>query len=353
MDYVYGYLLFLAQAATIVVAVLLVFSGLAALGMRRQQQHPGHLEVRKLNDHFLDLKLDVEQALLPPAAARKARKQERKAQRAEEKAANKRAKQAEHPGDTGKRSIYVLDFDGDLQASQVEQLRTEITAVVSLAQPTDEILVRLESPGGMVHGYGLAASQLERVRQRGIPLVAAVDRVAASGGYLMAAVADRILAAPFAVIGSIGVVAQVPNVHRLLKRHDVDVEVLTAGKYKRTLTVLGENTDEGRRKFIEELEDVHRLFQGFVSRHRPQLDLAAVATGEVWHGEDALAMKLVDEISTSDEYLLKASEEADIFEVRWVEHRKPIEQVLSHLESSVERLGVRWVERLHRWRGGL
>jgi serine protease SohB len=169
----------------------------------------------------------------------------------------------------------------------------------------------------------------------------------------MAAVADRILAAPFAVLGSIGVVAQIPNVHRLLKRHDVDVEVLTAGKYKRTLTVLGENTEEGRQKFIEELEDVHRLFKSFVGTHRQQVDVDAVATGEIWYGEDAVSRKLVDEIATSDDYLATQIDDADIYAVRWVETKRPIERVLAQVESSIHRITARWVERISQWRGGL
>jgi serine protease SohB len=353
MEYLYEYLSFLARTATIVVAVMVVVSMVAAVSLRRQQHSPGHLEVRKLNEHYADLKSGVQEAMLPAAAARRLRRQENKEHR---KAAKREARALKKgggkPADARKR-IYVLDFQGDLQASQVRFLRTEITAVLSVAGEGDEVLVRLESPGGMVHGYGLAASQLDRVRRRNIPLVVAVDKVAASGGYLMAVVANRILAAPFAVVGSIGVVAQVPNVHRLLKRHDVDVEVLTAGKYKRTLTVLGENTEEGRQKFIEELEDVHRLFKEFVGSHRAELDLEAVATGETWYGQHAVEQALVDEIVTSDEYLLRASEDADIYEVRWAEHKRPIERLLSQVESSVNRMAGRWVERISQWRGGL
>ena len=353
MEYVYEYLIFLAQTVTIVAAVIVVISVVAAFGMKRQQQVSGHLEVRKLNDHFSDLKLAVQEAMLPAGAIRKARKRESKDSRKAAKREAKAIKQSDGAAPAGRRRIYVLDFHGDLQASQVGFLRTEITAVLANARDRDEVLVRLESPGGLVHGYGLAASQLARIRSRGVPLVVAVDKVAASGGYLMAVVADRILAAPFAVLGSIGVMAQIPNVHRLLKRHDVDVEVLTAGKYKRTLTVLGENTEEGRRKFIEELEDVHRLFKSFVAEHRSQLDLEAVATGETWYGQHAMDMKLVDAISTSDEYLLGHSDDADIYEVHWVEHKRPIDRLLSHVESSVDRVAGRWVERITQWRGGV
>ena len=226
------------------------------------------------------------------------------------------------------RRVFVLTFNGDLAASGVESLRREISAVLSAASEGDELVVRVESAGGMVHSYGLGASQLARVRGHGLRLTVAVDKVAASGGYLMAAVADRILAAPFAVVGSIGVVAQIPNVHRLLKKHDVDVEVLTAGRFKRTLDFLGENTEQGREKFREELQDVHELFQEFVGNWRPALDLETVSTGEAWYGQRALERALVDELITSDEYLVRACNDADVFEVSWVEPKRPIDKFL-------------------------
>lgn len=353
MEYLYEYLSFLAQTVTIVVAIIVVFSAAAAFGMRRQQQVSGHLEVRKLNDHYSDLKLGIQEAMLPATAARRVRRKEQKESKQAARQEAKQLKRGEGEKAGGRRRIYVIDFHGDIQASAVRYLRTEITAVLSVAREDDEILVRLESPGGMVHAYGLGASQLDRVRRRGIPLVVAVDKVAASGGYLMAAVANRILAAPFAVLGSIGVIAQVPNVHRLLKRHDVDVEVLTAGRYKRTLTVLGENTEEGRQKFIEELEDVHRLFKDFVSGHRADLDIEAVATGETWYGKDALPRGLVDEITTSDDYLVERVDSTDIYEVRWVEHKRPIERLLSQMETSLDRTMGRWLEKISQWRGGV
>jgi serine protease SohB len=286
------------------------------------------------------LKDSLRQAVLPHAQFKKLHKQDQKKEKAEQKQLAKSAKKAdETDSDSDARArVFVLHFEGDVQASKVDHLRTEVTAVLTLAEPTDEVVVCLESPGGAVHGYGLAASQLDRIRQQGIPLVVAVDKVAASGGYLMAAVADRILAAPFAVIGSIGVLAQIPNVHRLLKKHDVDVELLTAGKYKRTLTVLGENTDEGREKFVEELEDIHALFQEYVGSRRPSLDMEEVATGEVWYGDRALAKHLIDELCTSDEYLARSCDEREVFEVRWVEHKKPIERLMAQAEVSLGRL---------------
>jgi serine protease SohB len=320
MEHVYDYLEFLAKAATIVVGVIAVIGVGMSMGLRRGAPEGGHLDVRKLNDRLEDMGRVMRQAFLPDSAFKKSIKQEDRARKKADK---------ERGDSDDRRRVYVLDFDGDLQASKVDHLRNEITAVLTSARDQDEVLVRIESPGGMVHSYGLAASQLERVRQRKIRLVAAVDKVAASGGYLMAAVSDYIIAAPFALVGSIGVVAQIPNVHRLLKKHDVDVEVLTAGKYKRTLTVFGENTEQGRAKFVEELEDVHALFQEFVQTNRPQVSIDEIATGEAWYGRRALEHRLIDELSTSDAYLTKACEDSDVYEVRWVEHKKPIERLLA------------------------
>lgn len=210
--------------------------------------------------------------------------------------------------------IFVLDFKGDIQASAVENLREEITLILATAKAgRDRIVVRLESPGGMVHGYGLAAAQLVRLRDAGFHLTICVDKVAASGGYMMACIANEIIAAPFAIVGSIGVVAQVPNFNRLLKEHNVDFELYTAGQYKRTVTMFGENTPEGKAKFEEELQQTHVLFKHFVEKYRPQLNVDKVATGEHWYGEDALNLNLVDKLQTSDEYLLALLPQHDVY----------------------------------------
>ncbi len=334
MEYIYDYLSFLAQAITIVVALLVILSALTALGARRHQVGTGHLEINKLNDRLDGLKERIDEVVLPPQAFKKARKQATKNAKKEAKQASKQVASDEPPG----KRVFVLSFEGDLQASKVGQLRHEINAILMHAAKTDEIVVRVESPGGMVHGYGLAASQLHRIRERGLHLVVAVDKVAASGGYLMAAVANKVIAAPFALVGSIGVVAQIPNVHRLLKKNDIDFEVITAGQFKRTMTVFGENTEEGRQKFTEELEDVHALFQEFVHDNRPSVDLAKVATGEAWYGQRAIDLNLVDEITTSDAYLMQKCEDADVFEIRWVEQKKPLERVLGQIENGINQL---------------
>lgn len=205
--------------------------------------------------------------------------------------------------------LFVLDFDGDIKASAVKHLREEISAIISTANKGDEVVLRLESGGGMVHGYGLAAAQLVRLKEAGLTLTVCVDKIAASGGYMMACVADKILAAPFAVVGSIGVVSQMPNFNKWLKKHDIDYEMFTAGEYKRTVTMFGENDDEDRAKYKEELEQTHELFKHFVTTYRPQLDLSKVANGDHWYGEDALKLNLVDELTTSDAYLLKQMED--------------------------------------------
>ena len=276
MELLFDYLGFLAKTATVVIAVLIILSAVTAAAAQRGMRGPpiGHIQVVRINELLQDMWRAIEEAGLPPAAAKKRRKRATKARKKQQP-------------DEARHRVFVLNFEGDMAASGVDSLRREISAVLGTAKDEDEVVVRVDSAGGMVHGYGLGASQLARVRSKGVKLTVAVDKIAASGGYMMAAVADRILAAPFAVVGSIGVVAQIPNVHRLLKRHDVDVEVLTAGRHKRTLDILGENTDEGREKLRDELHDVHALFQEFIGTYRPALDLEEVSTGEAWYGQRA------------------------------------------------------------------
>ncbi|MBL6716453.1 MAG: protease SohB [Pseudomonadales bacterium] len=330
-EFLSEYGLFLAKAITFLVVALVLLFAMAGLALRnRRGPSEGYIEVKRLNERFDDLRAAVQSAVWDQATFKKQQKAEKKARKQRDK---------KGAGDEGEQDrVFVLDFFGDMEASAVEYLREEVSAVLLEARAGDEVVLRLESPGGMVHSYGLAASQVERLRAKeGLTVTIAVDRVAASGGYLMAALGHKILAAPFAILGSIGVVAQVPNVHRLLKKNDVDVEVLTAGEYKRTLTVLGENTEQGRAKFLEELEDVHRLFKASVQAARPSLSVEAVATGESWFGTDALARGLCDALETSDSYLLRRAEEAELFEVRWTVPQSPVERLLQGAQGSLGR----------------
>lgn len=354
----FEYGLFFAKVLTVVVAILIVIGFIAS---QRPDRRPGdgRVEVRKINDTLDDLRQALREHLLDPdqlkreEKSRKAKeKRERKARRKEAKMARKRlAGNVESEAVREESSLFLLNFEGDMRASDNENLRREITAVLAVARPGDEVVVKLESPGGMVHSYGLAASQLDRIVRAKIQLVVCVDKVAASGGYMMACVANRIVAAPFAVLGSVGVVAQLPNVHRLLKKNDVDFELLTAGQYKRTLTVFGENTEEGRQKFIEELEETHALFKEFVAEHRPQVDIEKIATGETWYGRRALDIKLVDEINTSDEYLIKRLDEVNVFDVRFVESKSLRERFGMGAAEAIDRIAVRWWDRItqSRW----
>ncbi|MBQ0721141.1 MAG: protease SohB [Gammaproteobacteria bacterium] len=344
MEFLSEYGLFLAKAATVVIAVAIVAGILASLGQKGKKHEKGHIEVVSFNETISTM-TDVLADVVVPADTRKAAlKAEKKSHKAEQKAEKKALKSAAAP--LVKKRVFVLDFHGDLRASAVDSFREEITTVLAQASSKDEVVVRLESGGGMVPGYGLAASQLDRIKKKGVPLTICIDKVAASGGYMMACVADQILAAPFAVIGSIGVVAQVPNVHRLLKKHDVDIELMTAGKYKRTLTMLGENTDEGREKFREELEDTHELFKAFVGEHRTGLDIEAIATGEVWYGAPAVKKGLVDDTKTSDEYLTGQLDSADIYTVTYAHKKSLPEKFGFALESSGDRFLMRWLQRL-------
>jgi len=350
MEFLFEYLMFLAQAATVVVALLIVISSLASLRSRGQpKSNEGRLTIHKLNDHIRDLKYSLESSVIDSDLAKKARKLESKEESKKNKRAKKEQKKAlrdrktqderqnSEVAETEKRAFVVL-FEGDVKASSLDNLRLEITAILTLANEADEVVVCIESPGGMVHSYGLAASQLQRIKAKGIPLTVAVDKVAASGGYLMACVADKIIAAPFALLGSIGVVAQIPNVHKLLKKNDVDVELLTAGKYKRTLSIFGENTDEGRQKFIEEIEDVHLLFQEFVTSNRPGLDIEEVSTGEAWYGKRALDLNLVDQLLTSDEYIVDLCAERSVYQVEWEINKSPVDKFLGKVNGTLDRV---------------
>lgn len=347
VDFFMQYGLFLAKTLTLVLALVVLVAAVSAIAHKRRQHHQeGHIEVRNLNDKYQDMQHELEHAVLDEESLKQQIKAERKKEKAEAKERKKAAKEGKLDELPDRKRIYVLSFDGDMHASEVELLREEVSAVLSFARPQDEVVLKLESPGGVVHDYGFAASQLERIRRKQIPLTICVDRVAASGGYMMACIADRLIAAPFAVLGSIGVVAQLPNFHRLLKKNDIDVEVLTAGEYKRTLTVFGENTEKGRQKFIEDLEDIHLLFKEFVAEYRPQLELDKVATGEIWYGRRALERKLADELMTSDEYLFQCAQEADLFEVRY-ELKRGLQEKLGELAvESSDRVLVRWWQRL-------
>ena len=322
MDYIYEYGLFLAQAGTLVVAILIVVGGIIAMSSRNKLEPEGHIEIKHLNERYEQIRETIGEVVCDEETLKAEHKSKKKADKKEAKEAKKKRKSAAEDEDiTGKARLYVLDFDGDIKASAADNLREEISAVLPQIRDGDEILVKLESPGGMVHSYGLASSQLKRITDAGVTLTVVVDKVAASGGYMMACVADRILAAPFAVIGSIGVIAQLPNFHRLLKKNDIDFEMLTAGEYKRTLSVFGENTDKGREKFVEELEQTHDLFKEFVSANRPALDIDKVATGEVWYGQRALEVGLIDDLQTSDSYVQTKLSDQDVYEVKFV-HKK-------------------------------
>lgn len=320
------YVLFLAKTLTVVLAIGVLL--IVLVRSRRGLQGDGdRLEVTDLNAKYQGLARALKRASMPKKAFVKALKTDRKARKRRDK-----------EDDGQRRRIFVLDFHGDIKATEVAALREIVTGVLMEVGEGDEVLVRLENAGGVVAEHGLAASQLTRIRNREVALTVAVDKVAASGGYLMACVAERIIAAPFAIVGSIGVVAQLPNFHRLLQRGGVDFELHTAGEYKRTLTLFGENSDEGREKLREQLEDTHTLFKDFIHEYRPGVDLERVATGEYWHGIQALDLGLVDEVKTSDDYLMDASADADIYLVAYTVHKKPIERLVASLQEGVARI---------------
>ncbi|WP_028117523.1 protease SohB [Ferrimonas senticii] len=326
MEFLFEYGLFLAKIVTVVVA-LAVLVVIAAAAGKSGAKNKGSLKLIDLTDTFEGYKAQLQQYLLSD--------DELKALAKEEKAkAKQQAKESKGQARQGR--LFVIDFKAGIDAAQVANLREEISALLTVAdKDKDELLVKVESGGGMVHAYGLAASQLDRVRQAQIPMTIAVDKVAASGGYMMACVANKVIAAPFAIVGSIGVIAQLPNFNKVLKKNDIEFEMHTAGDFKRTITMFGENTDEGREKFKQELEHTHQLFKSFVSRYRPELDIATVATGEHWFGQQALELGLVDELATSDDFLMRADK--PIVQLQYQQKQNLAQKLGRGAEAVVER----------------
>jgi serine protease SohB len=317
------YGLFLLKAITIVIAIIVVIGVAATTG--RKAGHEG-LEVESINKKYKTLAASLRKAVMKKSDQKKEAKEEKKRDKAEAKKASSRPRS------------FVIDFKGDLKASAVPSLREEVSAILDVATADDDVIVRLENHGGVVHEHGLAASQLARIRDRDIPLTVCVDKVAASGGYLMACVASKIYVAPFAILGSIGVLAQIPNFHRLLDDHGVEFEQVTAGKYKRTVTMFGENTDEDRAKLKEELEDVHELFKSAVSKYRPELDLEKVATGEHWYGTRALELGLADDIKTSDELFVELVADRELYEVAYRIKQPLQKRLMANIDSTLEKV---------------
>ncbi len=328
MDFFASYGLFLLKTITVVVGMVVVIVFAAASGRKGGDEG---LEVENLNKKHESLAESLRSAV----SSKGQRKKDAKSKKKKDKAAAKE--------DAPRARSFVIDFKGDLKASAVPSLREEVSAILDVATDADEVIVRLENPGGVVHEHGLAASQLIRIRDRNIPLIVCVDKVAASGGYLMACVATKICAAPFAILGSIGVLAQIPNFNRLLDDHGIDFEQVTAGKHKRTVTMFGENTDEDRAKLKEELEDVHTLFKEAVAKYRPELDLEKIATGEHWYGTHALDLGLADSLCTSDDLLREKALERELFSLTY-KIKVPLQKrLLGGIDSAMEKVdAVSW-----------
>ncbi|MHC9509984.1 protease SohB [Kangiella sp. M94] len=376
MEFLSEYGLFLLKTATIAVVIIIIISLLISAGQRQRSSSKGDIKVVNLGEAIKDNSQSIKNEILTNAEYKQLLKEEKERDKKQEKDAKQKLKHAKksagkvadepvvaieasddkpasEEGDVvavdgaseSPQRMYVIDFEGDIHASGVESLREEVTAILATANKNDQVMIRLESPGGLVHSYGLAASQLKRIRDAGLKLTISVDEVAASGGYMMACVADELIAAPFAVLGSIGVVAEIPNFNRLLQKANIDYEQHTAGQHKRTLTMFGQNTTVAREKFKQELEETHQLFKTFIHENRPDLDLDKVATGEHWYGRQALELGLVDKIQTSDDVILDALNSMDVYAIKY-EVRKPLTERLSvNLYQAMDKFVLRWVQR--------
>ncbi|AWX15279.1 protease SohB [Mergibacter septicus] len=344
-----NYGVFILEIITLLL-VIVAIAGIILAVRKQDKDKAGELKIIDLKEQYQENQTKLKNFRLSETILKAQEKQEKKLIKEEEKAEKARLKKATNNLSEPelKSCLFVINFNGDPMASQTSSLREVISAILQVARPEkDEVLLRLESPGGVVQGYGLAASQLKRIKQKGIKLTIAVDQVAASGGYMMACVADKIVSAPFAIVGSIGVVAQLPNIHRFLKKHDVDVDVMTAGEFKRTMTVLGENTEKGKQKFQQDLDNIHQLFKQFVVENRPHITIDTVATGEYWFGQQALELGLIDEIATSDDLILAAieNEDKDVLEVKYHTKRTLGQKLGKQAEQSVDNLLIRWWQR--------
>lgn len=341
-DFFSEYGIFLAKSITVLAIILFLMTAALSNAMRSKKEDKGSINVRHLNKDTESLRDAIKVVVLDKESLKVEHKAEKKKHKAEKK--EKKIAARQDSSDEPRKRVYVIDFEGDIKASEVTNMRKSITAILAIARPgQDEVLLRLESSGGMVHSYGLAASQLERIRKKKIPLTVCVDKVAASGGYMMACLGNKIVAAPFAIIGSVGVLVQLPNFYRLLKDKKIDYEMITAGEYKRTLTVFGENTEKGRKKMTEEIQEVHQLFKEFISEHRPRLNVDEIATGETWFGTRALEKNLIDEIKTSDECIADACENADVYQVEYQQKKKFSDRLSSILETVLDNTILKWL----------
>ncbi len=304
MEHIIEFAIFGGKALVIIIGIIVVLLTIASLALKNKPEKES-LEVKNLNKKFKKYTQKLNEGTLE--------KKELKKYLKSVKAENKKSSKS-----STNNKVYVLEFIGDKKASAVDTFAQEISAVLCVAKPEDEIVVNIESPGGYVHTYGLAAAQLERIKKQGCKLTICVDKVAASGGYLMACTGDQILAAPFAIVGSIGVIAQIPNFNKILKKNDVEFKEITAGEYKRSVSLFGELTEKGIKKFTEDIENTHSLFKNFVSKYRTKMDISKIATGEIWYGIDAINNGLVDLVSTSDEYLFSKKDSSQIYSVKIV-----------------------------------
>ena len=335
MEFLTDYGVFLLKVITIALAITLPL--LIIIGSSKSKTpSKGALVVKNLSKKYEEMGSSIRSSQLNPKELKKYNKELQKKQKRDNKKPSKED------------SVYVLNFNGDIQASEVAKLKHEINAILLSDTKCKEVVIKVESGGGSAYAYGLCAAELKRLVDNKIKLTVCIDKVAASGGYLMSCVATKIIAAPWAIVGSIGVIAQLPNFHRLLKKNSIDFEMHTAGEFKRTLTTLGENTEAGRKKFKSELEDLHLIFKDFVKEQRPQVDTKIVATGEVWQGEKAVEVGLIDALGTSDDYLVGLSKKLKLFEIEYVEKKNLAEKFAFSAQLIIEKSILKFYDIVNR-----
>lgn len=243
--------------------------------------------------------------------------------KAQEKSSSRKSGD-EKTGEPGK--VAVLKFKGDIRASARFAFAKLVDEVVLNAREFKEVVVVVESPGGGVSEYGMLFAELERMRkcEENFQLTVVVDTVAASGGYLMSLPAHKILAAPFAMVGSIGVVSFIPNIRELLEANKIKPRTFTAGDFKRTVTLTDEGDEKSAEQYKQQLALIHEQFKQALKKYRPQVELEKVATGEAWLASTTVEkeLQLVDGLNTSHALLLEMNQSFDLVEYSSKAERK-------------------------------
>lgn len=212
----------------------------------------------------------------------------------------------------GTNKIAVLPLEGEILEARdfIEALHRYADNAMVKA-----IVIRINSPGGAIAPSQEMYEEIRKTRQRsGKPIVASLDSVAASGGYYVAAGCDRIVANPGSITGSIGVIMQWMDVKDLLAWAKTKPETITSGAMKDAGSPYRQMTEAERGYFQHIAAELHHQFVAAVANGRriPEADVTRVADGRIFTGEEALSLKLVDQLGNLDDAVMAAAKLAGV-----------------------------------------